>query len=499
MKTGIVLALLMTTFAQAKSGRIVVGTKNFTEGYILGEVLAQAIERQTDLTVDRRLGLGGTGITFQALLGGDIDVYSEYTGTLSQAILHSKEHLTLAQLRAKMEAQGIYVSSPLGLNNTYALAVTEELSRKLNLRKMSQLKEHPQLRMAFSYEFMERKDGFPAMARHYALKPASVMRMEHALVYSAVAEGKVDVIEVYSTDAKLKKYGLVVLEDDRSFFPKYQAIYLVRKATLLKHPELLRVVEGFGDAISDTKMLQLNALVENSHLPFADAATSFFDEKEAVAKTSLWRKLARPTRRHLLLVFLPLSIAILIGVPLGIAAAKLPFFGQAVLLGSGLIQTIPSLALLCFLIPFLGIGLVPSIVALVLYALLPIVRGTYSGLISIDRRHHELCRVLGLKFFQKLVRIELPLASVHVLSGIKTAAVMTVGMATLAAFIGAGGYGALIVTGLALNDNHIILQGALPAAIMAIVIHYLFEIVDRFLVPEGIMGGQSSSRPEPRK
>jgi osmoprotectant transport system permease protein len=158
----------------------------------------------------------------------------------------------------------------------------------------------------------------------------------------------------------------------------------------------------------------------------------------------------------------------------------------------GVLQTIPALALLCFMIPFFGIGKAPALVALTLYALLPIVRNTYTGLISIDRQLLEIAGVLGLRGWTRLVRIELPLASLQVLSGIKTAAVWTVGAATLAAFIGGGGYGDLIIRGLALDDTSLILSGAVPAALMALAIHGLFELLDRVLIPKGLRNNRSS-------
>ncbi len=484
MKFVFVMACLLAGLAAAQSP-VQIGSKNFTESYILAEILAQGLER-AGVKVDRRLGMGGSGITWEALLSSQIDVYPEYTGTLSLSLLGQKKNLSLAQLRPLLEKRGIVVSEPLGFNNSYAFAVTRDLSRKLGLKRISQLKDLPQLRMAFSHEFMERADGYAALVRHYGLKPESVVRMDHSLVYSALEENKVDVIEVYTTDGKIEKNDLVVLEDDRSFFPAYEGIFLVRSEALLRRPELSAVLNSLAGTISNQQMRKLNAQVEEAGLSFYEAVAIYFDENAVRAAPSLWKKLLGPTKRHLLLVFLPLLLATLIGIPLGVAAVRFPRFGQAVLLGSGLIQTIPALALLCFLIPLLGIGLIPSVVALVLYALLPIVRGTHSGLVSIDPKYREVCRVLGLSGWQKLAHIECPLASVHITAGLKTAAVMTVGMATLAAFIGAGGYGALIVTGLALNNHAIILQGALPAALLAVIIHYLFELLDRFLIPKGL-------------
>jgi osmoprotectant transport system permease protein len=189
---------------------------------------------------------------------------------------------------------------------------------------------------------------------------------------------------------------------------------------------------------------------------------------------------------HLLLVVVALGSGIVIGVPLAIVAARRRLLGQVELISVGVLQTVPALALLCFMIPLFGIGKVPALVALSLYALLPIVRNTYTGLIGLDRGIIEVSDVLGLDRWQRLTRIELPLASLSMMAGIKTAAVTTVGTATLAAFIGGGGYGTLIVRGLALNDPSTILAGAVPSALMALAIHGGFELLDMVVVPTGL-------------
>lgn len=465
-----------------------VGSKNFTESYVLAEILARKIEQTGRARVERRLGMGGTGILYSALQTGEIDIYPEYTGTLSVAILNHKKSLSLAKLREALAPKAIGLSEPIGINNSYGLAVKKSLSHKLGLKRISDLSRHPELRMAFSYEFMQRPDGYPALVAHYRLAPrVPPVRMDHALVYKSLEEGKSEVAEVYTTDSKIEKLDLEVLEDDKSFFPDYEGVYLVRKDAISRWPELEEVLQQMTGVLSNQDMIRLNGLVEIQGLDFHEAAESFLENKEVRAGPSQYPAvLARQTKRHLILVLIPTLISILIGVPLGILAARVPSVGQVVLAGSGLVQTIPALALLCFLIPLFGIGLVPALVALILYGLLPIVRNTYAGLTAIERRHIEVARVLGLSSWQRLIRIEMPLASIHIFGGIKTAAVINVGMATLAAFIGAGGYGALIVTGLSLNNNTIILQGALPAAAMAVLLHFALEFLDRKIIPRGL-------------
>jgi osmoprotectant transport system permease protein len=478
--------LLFSFFANADLPVIKIGSKNFTEGYVLAEILAQKIEELEIAKVDRKFGMGGTGILFDSLVNNAIDIYPEYTGTISLAILHEKSALTKKELKKRLQEKSLEVSESLGFNNSYGLAIPKNLSDKLKLTKISQLKDHKDLRMAFSYEFMERKDGYPALVEFYSLNPPAPVRMDHALVYTALQEGKADVVEVYTTDSKIEKFKLVVLEDDLGFFPKYEGVFVFRKELLDKIPAIRKVMRELEGRINDKRMTQLNSLVENEGKNFSEAAATFVKTSEPLDVESDRDLIVRLTKRHLLLVLIPVLVSLLIGIPMGVAAAKIPWIGRGFLLISGLFQTIPSLALLCFLIPFFGIGLLPSMVALVLYGLLPIVRSTYSGLVGIEVQYREVAKVLGLSRLQRLIRIEIPLASTHIMGGIQTAAVMNVGVATLAAFIGAGGYGALIVTGLALNDNAIILKGALPAAVMAVVVHFAFEIIERILTPKGL-------------
>ena len=309
--------------------------------------------------------------------------------------------------------------------------------------------------------------------------------MDHSLVYAAIAEQKTDVIEIYTTDSKVKSLDLVILEDDLGYFPKYEGLYIYTEEAEEKYPQLPDMVRQLEGSISQEDMIELNGLVELSGQTFRQAAATLAGRDEPQAMQDL-ELLWRLTKAHSVLVFLPILIALLIGIPFGILATRSALLGRFILVTAGLFQTIPSLALLCFLIPVLGIGLLPSMMALFLYALLPIVRTTYSGIIGIEPGYIEVAKVLGLNSWQRLFRVQLPLASLHILNGVQTAAVINVGLATLADFIGAGGYGSLSVTGLALNDNAIILKGALPAALMAIVVHFLFEQLEKVVLPKGL-------------
>ena len=466
-----------------------VGSKSFTESYILGEIVADVIERAGEARVERRLGLGGTGITYRAVASGDIDLYVEYTGTLTQAILEDPSATTLEEIRRGLAGDGLTVGAPLGFNNTYALAVRREMADRLQLRSISDLARHPELEAAFSSGFTDREDGWPGLKRRYGLELARVRVMEHALTYEALAAGEVDVIDIYSTDGKLERLDLAILDDDRRFFPDYQAVLLVREDFIERFPRTWRALQAeLEGRLDERRMAHLNAMADLDGRGFAEIVAEFF-QREAPANVQRDRLVAdilELTLDHLWLVFISLGAAVLLGVPLGILAARHRALGQVELVAVGMLQTIPSLALLCFMIPLFGIGKLPALVALSLYALLPIVRNTYTGLIAIDRQLLEIAGVLGLSPGQRLLRIELPLASLHVVAGVKTSAIWTVGTATLAAFIGGGGYGDLIVRGLALDDTALILAGAVPSALMALAFHGLFELLDRWLIPRGL-------------
>ncbi|HVR69935.1 MAG TPA: glycine betaine ABC transporter substrate-binding protein [Vicinamibacteria bacterium] len=466
-----------------------VGSKSFTESYILGEIVADVIERTGEARVERAFGLGGTGVTYRAVRHGDIDLYPEYTGTLSQAILEKPSATTVAEIRRELKGTGLTIGSPLGFDNTYALAVRRETSQRLGLRSIGDLARNPALTAGFSPGFTDRADGWPGLRRHYGLELAGVRVMEHAITYEALARREVDVIDIFSTDGKLERLDLVVLRDDRGFFPAYHAVLLVREDFIRRFPRSWQALEArLAGRIDDRRMSRLNARADLDGRTVPQVAAEFLGTvvSGGAAERRLLAEVLDLTPDHLFLVLASLAVAVLLGVPLGIVAARHRALGQAELATVGVLQTIPSLALLCFMIPLFGIGTVPALVALSVYALLPIVRTTYTGLISVERQLLEIAGVLGLSRWQRLVRIEVPLSSLHIMAGIKTSAVWTVGTATLAAFIGGGGYGDLIVRGLALDDTSLILAGAVPAALMALVIHALFELLDHAVIPKGL-------------
>ncbi len=489
---GATLAMLLlpaSSLGAPPGGAIRVGSKSFTESYILAEVAAQVIEQVGEARGERQFGLGGTGVTYRAIESGAIDLYPEYTGTLARIILKDPSLRTPEAIRTRIEPEGLTISQPLGFDNTYALAVRGELADRLGLTTISDLARHRGLTAAFSSGFLERADGWPGLKRHYGLALAGVRVMEHALTYRALVNGDVDVMDVFSTDGQLERLRLRILQDDRGFFPGYSAVLLVRQDVVERFPRTwARLREALEGRIDDRHMAQLNAMADLDGKRVAEVAAAFLRRPppDTSQRAALMTELYTLTLDHMLLVLLSVVAAIALGLPMGILAARFRRAGQLELSAVGMLQTVPALALLVFMIPLFGIGKGPALVALTLYALLPIVRSTYAGMIGVDRQLLEIAFVLGLGRLRRLLHIELPLASISIISGIKTSVVMTVGTATLAAFIGGGGYGTLIVRGLALDDTATILAGAAPAALMAVAFHALFELLDRLAIPRGL-------------
>ena len=488
MITGLLAAAGLAPGYARSAEKIVVGSKAFTEGYVLGEIAAQAVEAVEAAPVTRKLGMGSTGIVFEALKSGAIDVYSDYTGTLAEAILKRPDLKSLDDIRTALMAMDLVVSGPLGFDDTYALAVKEEYAEKMDLHSIGDLKRvEGNVRGAFSYEFMDRKDGFQGMAQAYQLhlKPQNVKRMEHSLTFQAIDDGAVDVIDLYSTDAKIEKSKLRVLKDDRGYFPVYQAVWVARREFTERQPRAWQALLKLQGSISERTMIDMNAQADIQHVSFAKIAAQFLGA-EAPRSQSLKSSILQRTREHLWLVGIALLFSVLVGIPLGLAAVRFHAAGQAILIASALIQTVPSLALLAFLIPLFGVGMKPALAALCMYSLLPVVLNTFTGIRSVDPKHLENGRAFGMTKSQLLFRVVLPLASPTILAGIKTATIVSIGTATLAALVGAGGYGAPIVSGLSLNDVPTILTGAVPAALMALIAYGLFELLGIALIPVGL-------------
>jgi len=494
-------AALLAVSAALAAPQLNVGSKRFTESYILGEIIKETANADGETTAVHQKGLGNTAIVLNALTSGNIDVYPEYTGTIAKEILKLDAVPPLPELNTKLAAMGLAVGVPLGFNNTYALAVRGDDSRAKNITKLSDLKAHPELRLGLSQEFIGRADGWPGLKRAYDLPFATPRGLDHGLAYDAIAQKQVDAIDIYSTDAKIDKEGLVVLADDKNYFPRYDAVLLYRADLPQRLPKTWAALQKLEGKIDDSAMRKMNAAAELDGKDFPTVAADFLSTQKGAAAPSasgatrpapFLGKLFGPdfwrlTKEHLVLVFLSLAASIVIGVPLGILAAKRPATEGWILGATGVMQTVPSLALLAVLIPITGrIGAVPALIALALYALLPIVRNTHTALTQISKGMREAAQSLGLTAGTILQKIELPLSAQTILAGIKTSAVINVGTATIAAFIGAGGYGERIVTGLALNDHQMLLAGAIPAAVLALLIEGGFRFGERWMIPEGL-------------
>ena len=437
--------------------------------------------------VERNFNLGGTLVCFDALRNHEIDIYPEYTGTSTEAILKLDSQITPEALDKKLKDEyGLEISKPYGFNNTYAFVVKKETAEKYNLKTISDLREHPDLKIALSYEFLKRKDGWGNLSAAYGLKNKAV-GIEHGLAYQALDEGKIDLTDAYSTDGEIVKYGLVTLKDDKYFFPKYYAVSFY-SADL--NPKAIQIISKLDGKIDEAQMQGMNSEVLYEKKSFAEVASEFLhsnnllENRTEIKRTSAITEILSKTFTHLKITFIALILAIIISIPLGISIYIYSSASRPILYFTGLLQTIPSIALLALMIPLFGIGVVPAIVALFLYALLPILRNTAIGLFSIDPLLKKVATGIGLTRWQRLRYIEIPLAMPTIFAGIKTAAVINIGTATLAAFIGAGGLGEFIVTGLALNNTAMILKGAVPAALLAIIVEFLFELAEKYYIPK---------------
>jgi osmoprotectant transport system permease protein len=492
-------------------GPVVVASKPFGESYLLCEMFAQILEAR-GFAVERRPGLGATEIAFGALRTNAIDVYPEYTGTGLVAILHDSLSDSLA---ADPRAVFSRVSErfgqlyhvrwlpSLGFQNTYAIAVTRKTAERHNLRTLTDLaRESSQLTAGFTADFIGRSDGLVGLSRVYGIHPRQVRPLAPAVKYQALASGAVDVIDGYSTDGLLSRYDLITLVDDRHFFPPYEAAALVSERLQQRLPGAIAALTLLSGRLDEQTMRGLNRRLEVDAEDVRIVARDELASLGLIGETQptptvvttahngfaryMWDRRAdlfALTARHLLLVGLALLAAVIVALPLGLALERARHLAEPVIGGLGVLQTIPSIALLAFMIPLLGVGVIPALVALWLYALYPIARGTYTGVRDADPEAVAAAEALGTTAVQRLMWVRLPLAAPVIMAGIRTAAVITVGAATLAAFIGAGGLGEPIVAGLALADTRMILSGALPAAVLALAVDGILGLVERFVAP----------------
>lgn len=463
-----------------------VGSKRFSESYLLGAILTLTA-RDSGTKTEYREGLGNTAIVFEALKQGAIDLYPEYSGTVATEILHgAADQTSLAAINDGLRPFALGAGVPFGFDNSYALAIGEDFARSHSLTSIGDLAALPTLRLGLSHEFLGRTDGWPGLARAYGLSQTPTA-LDHGLAYQAIRTGQIDVIDAYTTDAKIVEYHLRVLQDNRRYFPRYDAIVLYRLEVPSRFPAAWRAIAALAGTIDDARMTAMNAEVELQRRSFAAVAEEVLPGHggDFRPRPGLWSKVFggdfwQLTWQHVRLVAASVALAVAVGVPLGVAAALFPVAGNVILAGTGVLQTIPALALLAMLIPVVGtIGSVPALIALFLYSLLPIVRNACTGVREVPAGMGLAALALGLSRWDRLRYVELPLAMPFILAGIKTAAVISVGMATIAAFIGAGGYGERISIGLALNDDQMLWAGAIPAALMAVATQTVFELIER--------------------
>jgi osmoprotectant transport system permease protein len=484
----VVALLLVPGCSRAPDKPVAVGAKKFTESVILAEMgarLARAGGAEA-----RRDDLGGTPALWLALTQGDIDAYPEYTGTITKQILKADP----PDLAAALAEHGVRVSKPLGFRNNYALGMRKDVAAAKSVATISDLRAHPELRCGFIHEFLDRADGWPGVKAHYELPQKNVQGMNHTLAYRALVEKAIDLTEVYTTDGEIAQYDLLALTDDRNFFPAYEAVWLYRADLDARHPKVVEQLRRLEGGISEAEMQRMNAAAQDERkADERQIAAAFLEQKLGLPNApdggsvdqTLAGRVLETTAELLRLVAPALAAAVLVAIPLGVIAARRPRLGAGILGVTGVLQTIPSLALLLFMIPVMkwligrGTGAPPAVAALFLYSLLPIVRNTYAGLTGIPAPLRESAQALGLPRWAVLWRIELPLAAPTILAGVRTAAVITVGTATLGGFIGAGGYGRPILRGIDKFDVPLMLEGAIPAAALALVFEWAFGLVER--------------------
>lgn len=528
---------------------VVVASKPFAESYVLAEVFAQLLEARGH-RVDRRLGLGTTEVALQALVRNEIDVYPEYTGTgLAAVLAESPSGGSAAVFRRVSDAfqarWGARWLPPLGFANNYAVAMRRAAADSLGIRTLSGLATvAPRLSAGFSPDFAGRADGLLGLTEAYdGMEFREVRNLLQAVKYQALVEGAVDVIDAYSTDGAVARYDLAVMADDRGFFPPYDAAPLASRRFYEERPEAVLVLSSLAGRIDEAVMRRANERVELGGTTVAQAARELLVEiglggtggsdaspdgeadtdadagrdadvgpegRSAADLDTAGRPASRPSRsvaalpahmwnhrtelgrqalRHLLLVLVSLGAAALVAVPAGVALERRRSLAEGAIRAAGLLQTIPGIALLAFMIPIFGIGAAPATAALFLYSLLPILRNTYTGIVGAAPGAVEAGRALGMTEGQLLRRIRLPLAAPVVMAGVRTAAVINVGTATLAAFVGGGGLGDPIVAGLALSDPVMILSGAVPAAAMALAVDWGLARAEARVAPRGVREG----------
>ncbi len=497
------LALSLTwhyTLAQSPNSDVIrIGGKVFTEQNILVDLIKIYLEDKGYKTQTQK-NLGGTFVAYEALKTGNLDLYVEYSGTSYHTIFKQEkiisENDTYLWLKERFKKENIYLFQDLGFSNSYALITVQNQ----NYQTMKDLvKDSPNLTIGFEHEFLSRPDGFSNMLKAYDYNFKNPKTMNVGLMYEALKTKQLDVGIGYSTDGRNKAFNLKILEDNLDFFPKYKAAILAKTSVLQNHKNLESELMALSGLITATDMIQMNyevdALKKSSNL----VAKNFLISKGLIAYSSLklshnFLGLSYPEiiliknklLEHIEICFIALCFSILIGFSLGVLAFEFKPLKPLVFSFVNLLQTLPSLALFGFLIPFMGIGFWPAMIALILYSILPLVHNVYIGLSEIDLDIIESCQAIGMTKLQILLQVRIPIAMPTLGAGLRTCTAIIIGTATVAAFIGAGGLGELIFQGISSLNHRMILLGAVPAALLALLADTLVHFTMNSLTSKGL-------------
>ncbi len=492
------VSLFAFNLARAKD-TISVGSRDFPESVLLAEILSSAIENNTDLAVDRKFHLGGVKVCVTAMQANSLDIYPDYTGSLMHNLLGEKSPTEYLDdyLRTSLEQKYKFsLSDKLGFDNSFVLVVRRDFADKHQLKTLSDLQllmiKEPSLeaslQVAFKHSFIARPDGYDQLKTIYGFDFKNLRAMEYNIAYDQLKAGRIDLIDAFSTDSRLLDPSLQVLVDDRSALLAYDSVFVLRDELLAKHPELISVLKLLNNSLSNERIIELNKRVAAGET-YNKVAQSFLtslgsgSQKALIEPVSRFqqdsRLLLRALKQHLILSLTALLIAIVLGISLGIYISYNAIAARIILAIGSVTQVIPSLALLALLIPIFGLGFKPALVALSIYALLPIVQNTYTGIISIAPEYMDLARSLALKPWTIISKVQVPMALATIIAGIRTSSVICIGAATLATFVGAGGLGDLIKAGIDLNSNYMIALGAVPAAILALSISYALSLIEK--------------------
>lgn len=478
-----------------------VASRDFPESILLAEILSSAIEKYSDYEVDRKFNLGGVKICFSAIENNELDIYQDYSGSLINNILgrKSKDEYILDFLKTKIYLDyGLKLSDELGFNNNFVLVANKSWAEKHKLKNISdlalKLKNDPEFnpRVAFRADFIHRSDGYKSIKETYGIDFENLNVMEYNIAYANLKSNRLDLIDSFSTDPRLMDKDLVLISDDRSAFLKYDALYVYRSEILETYPELIKIFSKLESSLSDKTILDLNLQIASGK-SYQEVANSFLDKidlnskplklsSRPIPKSLLKENIEMFTKafyEHLLLSYGSFFLAAVFGIIIGVLISYDLKISKFVLALISSLQTIPSLALLALLIPVFGLGYKSALGALLVYALLPIIQNTFSGINSISSEYILLARSLALTEFQILKDIKLPMARNFILAGLKTSVVICIGTATLATFVGAGGLGDIIKAGIDLNSNYLIILGSAPAALLALFSSFVFSKLER--------------------